>query len=166
MRANRQLLVDLLKGAAAGVAATWVMGKTTTWMYAREDDAVKQREDQARGGVTAYERAAEKTASALGLRLTSAQRSTAGTAMHWFTGAAGGALYELLRTRWPAMARGKGLGFGAGFFLAVDELLNPVLGLTPGPRVFPWQAHARGLGGHLAFGATTELILEGLDRVA
>ena len=48
----------------------------------------------------------------------------------------------------------------------IDELLNPVLGLTPGPLAFPWQTHARGLGGHLAFGVATELVLEGLDRVA
>jgi hypothetical protein len=48
--------------------------------------------------------------------------------------------------------------------MMVDELLNPVLGLTPGPLAFPWQTHARGLGGHLAFGLTTELVLEGLDR--
>ncbi|MCA1673436.1 MAG: DUF1440 domain-containing protein, partial [Actinobacteria bacterium] len=59
-----------------------------------------------------------------------------------------------------------GLAFGTGFSLLVDELMNPLLGLTPGPRAFPWQAHARGLGGHLAFGATTELVLEGFDRVA
>lgn len=50
--------------------------------------------------------------------------------------------------------------------LLTDLLLNPVLRLTPGPRAFPWQAHARGLGGHLVFGAATELVLEGLDRVA
>lgn len=44
--------------------------------------------------------------------------------------------------------------------------MNPLLGFTPGPRAFPWQAHARGLGGHLAFGLTSDLILDGLDRVA
>ena len=48
----------------------------------------------------------------------------------------------------------------------IDELMNPVLGFAPGPQVFPWQAHARGLGGHLVFGLTSELVLEGLDRVA
>ena len=31
----------------------------------------------------------------------------------------------------------------------VDEGLNPALGLTPGPDRFPWQAHARGLAGHM-----------------
>jgi hypothetical protein len=49
---------------------------------------------------------------------------------------------------------------------AIDELMNPPLGLTPGPQAFPWQAHARGFSGHLAFGLTSELVLEGLDRVA
>jgi hypothetical protein len=48
----------------------------------------------------------------------------------------------------------------------MDELVNPVLGLTPGPAAFPWQAHARGLGGHLAFGAANDTALRALDRVA
>ncbi len=71
-----------------------------------------------------------------------------------------------MRKRWPAAALLKGLPFGAAFFVVVDEFVNVALGLTPGPRAFPWQAHARGLGGHLTFDATSELVLEGLDRVA
>jgi uncharacterized membrane protein YagU involved in acid resistance len=72
----------------------------------------------------------------------------------------------VLRRRWRASAAARGLTFGTAFFLVVDELMNPLLGFTPGPRAFPWQAHARGFGGHLAFGAASELALQGLDRVA
>lgn len=53
----------------------------------------------------------------------------------------------------------RGLSFGTGFYLLVDEIGNPALGLTPGPGAFPWQAHARGLVAHLAFGVTTEVVL-------
>ena len=42
----------------------------------------------------------------------------------------------------------------------------PALGLTPGPTAFPWQAHARGLVGHLTFGTVTDGTLRLLDRVA
>ena len=43
--------------------------------------------------------------------------------------------------------------------------MNPVLGLTPGPMAFPWQAHARGLAGHLAYGVTSNAVLDAVDRV-
>jgi uncharacterized membrane protein YagU involved in acid resistance len=135
-------------------------------MYEHESDEAKQRENDARGGRTAYEAAAERAASAAGMSLSNDRRTQAGSAIHWGTGIFAGAVYAVLREQWPTAAAVKGLPFGAGFFLAVDELLNPLLGLTPGPQAFPWQTHARGLGGHLAFGATTELLLEALDRVA
>jgi uncharacterized membrane protein YagU involved in acid resistance len=163
---NRGIAEDLLKGAIAGAVATWVMGQATTWMYDRESDATKQRENEARGGRTAYESAAEQAASAAGVTLSDEQRNQAGTAIHWATGIGAGALYAVLRKQWPPAAAAKGLPFGAGFFLVLDELLNPLFGFTPGPQAFPWQTHARGLGGHLVFGATTELVLEGLDRAA
>ncbi len=166
MNTNGNVAADLLKGAVAGAAATWLMTQATTWMYEHESDDARQRENQARGDRTAYESAAERAASVAGVDLSEEQRSQAGTAIHWATGIAAGAVYGVLRKRWPATAAAKGLPFGAGFFLVVDEILNPVLGLTPGPQAFPWQTHARGLGGHLAFGAATELVLEGLDRVA
>ena len=40
------------------------------------------------------------------------------------------------------------------------------LGLTPGPRAFPWQAHARGLAGHLVLGLATEGVLQAADLAA
>jgi hypothetical protein len=166
MQTNHHIGADFLKGAVAGAVATWCMNQSTTWMYALEDQAAKDRENEARGGHTAYETAAEKMADAAGTALSETQRRRTGTAIHWATGIAAGALYGVLRRRWPAVASGRGLPFGTGFFLLVDELFNPMLGFTPGPGAFPWQAHARGLGGHLAFGLTTELVLEGLDRVA
>jgi uncharacterized membrane protein YagU involved in acid resistance len=74
--------------------------------------------------------------------------------------------YAVLRRRWPATAAGFGLPFGVGLFLTVDELMNPLLGLTPAPPAFPWQTHARGLAGHVVFGVANHLVLRGLDRVA
>ena len=166
MRTNDNIAAHLLKGAIAGAAATWAMGQVTTWMYERESEGVRQRESQARGGRSAHEVAAERAASSAGVSLSERQRGRAGSAIHWATGIAAGALYGLLRKRWAPAAAGNGLAFGTAFFLVVDELLNPLLGFTPGPQAFPWQAHARGLGGHLTFGVTSELVLEGLERVA
>ena len=163
---NSRIGVDIVKGAIAGAAATWLMGQVTAWMYEREDRQARAREDRARGGTTAYEGAAEKGAELVNVQLSEEARGQAGSAIHWATGIGAGIAYALLRRRWDRVAAGKGLPFGTAFFLTVDELTNPLLGLTPGPQAFPWQAHARGLGGHLAFGLATELALEGLDRVA
>jgi hypothetical protein len=163
---NSHIGVDVIKGAIAGAAATWLMGQVTTWLYEHEDRQAREREDRARRGVTAYERAAEKAAELAHVRLSQEERGQVGTAIHWATGIAAGAAYAVLRRRWRGVAAAKGLPFGTAFFLTLDEVVNPLLGLTPGPQAFPWQAHARGLGGHLAFGFTSELILERLDRVA
>jgi uncharacterized membrane protein YagU involved in acid resistance len=155
----------MLKGAIAGVAATWLMNKATTFMYEREAEDARQREDEARSGGTAYANAAGRVASALDVELTDSQRTTAGTALHWILGTTAGAAYGVARSRWPAVARGGGVPFGVGFFLTMDELMNPLLGFTPGPQAFPWQAHARGLGGHVVFGLATEGVLQALDRL-
>jgi uncharacterized membrane protein YagU involved in acid resistance len=155
----------MFKGAIAGVLATWAMNAATSWLYARESEEVRQRENDARNGQTAYVTAANRLASAGGLSLSSEQQERAGGAIHWSLGIAAGAAYALARRRLPAVSRVNGLPFGAGFFMVADELMNPVLGLTPGPAAFPWQAHARGLGGHLVFGVVTEGIMRGLDGV-
>ena len=63
MRDNGHVGVDIVKGAIAGAAATWFMNQVTTWMYEHEDRHAREREDRARGGVAAYERAAEKGAA-------------------------------------------------------------------------------------------------------
>ena len=54
------------------------------------------------------------------------------------------------------MTAGQGLLLGLAVFVLNDELLAPAAGLASGPRSYPWQAHFRGLIGHLAFGVATE----------
>jgi len=157
---------EIIKGAVAGAVATLAMSQVTNWLYEHEDPQAREREDRVRAGVPSSARAAEKAAALVNVRLSERQRTRAASAVHWATGLSAGITYALMRRQWQGAASGKGLGYGAGFFLVVDELMNPLLGLTPGPGAFPWQAHARGLAGHLAFGVTAELVLEGLDRVA
>jgi hypothetical protein len=57
---------DLLKGAIAGLVATFVMGKVTGYMYEHEDRDARREEDEARGDRSAYEVAADRVASAAG----------------------------------------------------------------------------------------------------
>jgi hypothetical protein len=105
-------------------------------------------------------RAARKAARALGRgELTTPQKKQWGNRIHWSLGIGAGAAYGA----WFALDRDasvvRALGFGASFFLIFDEILNWALGLTPGPRAFPWQAHARGLTGHLVHGLTTHAVV-------
>jgi uncharacterized membrane protein YagU involved in acid resistance len=166
MHRNENVAVAIGKGAVAGGVAMWVMTQATTWMYEHEDEQARRREDRARGDRTAYEIGAEKAAGAAGVGLSEEQRGRAGLAIHWATGIGSGIAYALLRRRVPAVTAARGLVFGTAVYLAIDEVLNPALGLTPGPQAFPWQTHARGLGGHLVFGLANDLLLHGLDRAA
>jgi hypothetical protein len=157
---------DLIKGAIAGAVATWVMGKVTNTLYEHEDRWARRREDDAREGKTAYGAAAEKAARAVGASLGDEQRERLGSALHWALGIGAGAAYNVLRRRFESIGRAAGFGFGTAFWAAVDEGLVPALGLTPGPRAFPWQTHARGLAGHLTFGTVTDGTLRLLDAIA
>jgi hypothetical protein len=162
---HRRIRDDLIKGAIAGAVATWVMGKVTNAMYAREHPRARSQEDDARQGKTAYGAAAEKTAVLLGKHLEGERRERLGSALHWALGIGAGAAYAVLRRRFDAVGGAAGFGFGTAFWAVVDEGLVPALGLTPGPRAFPWQAHARGLAGHLTFGTVTDRTLRLLDAV-
>jgi hypothetical protein len=156
---ERSIITDAIDGAVAGAAATWLMGKVTTALYEREGKAVRAREDAARGGRTAYGVAAERLAGSVGEQLSEDERKDLGEKIHWALGLGAGAVYGALRPRIGTMSLGGGLVFGALFWLLVDEGANAALGLTPGPAAFPWQTHARGLAGHLAFGAVANTTL-------
>jgi hypothetical protein len=159
------LLASMATGALAGAAATWVMGQVTSYLYEREDKQARQMEDDARGGKTAYGVAAEKAAGVVGRELSEDERKRIGSAIHWALGAGAGAVYGAARGRLAGADAAGGLVFGLAFWLLIDEGANVALGLTPGPAEFPWQAHARGLAGHLVFGVATEAALALADRV-
>ena len=166
MRRRTSTGKDLLKGAIAGAVATWIMDRVTTRMYEKENGPARQMEDRVRHGRTAYEAAAEKAAQLLGRRLTRQERRQVGAAIHWALGIAAGAVYGAFGRRLPAFRRGGGSAFGTAFWAAVDEGLVSILGLTPPPKAFPWETHARGLAGHLTYGIVADRTLRVLDVVA
>jgi hypothetical protein len=166
MKHRRSTSIEVLKGAVAGVVATWALDRVTTWMYAHEPRRARQQEDQARHGRTAYEIAAERVASLLGRRLTRQERHQLGTAIHWALGIAAGIAYSAFGRKVPRFRRAAGGAFGTAFWAAVDEGLLTLMGLTPPPKAFPWETHARGLAGHLAYGIVADRTLRLLDAVA
>ena len=160
---RRSIVADAIDGAIAGAVATWLMAKVTTVLYERESKPIREREDSAREGKTAYGVAAEKVAEAVSAELSDEQRKQLGNNVHWALGIGAGALYGLLRPRLGMASLGGGLAFGAMFWLLIDEGANAALGLTPGPAAFPWQTHARGLAGHLAFGTAANSTLAAIQ---
>jgi hypothetical protein len=166
MRRRTSTGKDLLKGAIAGAVATWIMDWVTTRMYQDENASARRMEDRARHGRTAYEAAAEKAAGLLGRRLTPRERRRLGVAIHWALGIAAGAAYGAFGRRIPAFRRAGGSAFGTTFWAAIDEGLVSLLGLTPPPKAFPWETHARGLAGHLTYGIVADRTLRVLDAVA
>ena len=165
-REHQSVLADLIDGAIAGLVATWAMGKATSYLYEHEDKAAREREDEARGGKTAYGVAAEKAARVAGKELSQDERQRYGEDIHWALGIGTGALYGLLRDRMHQARLARGLAFGAAFWLAVDEGAIYALRLTPGPTAFPWQAHARGLAGHVVYGTVADATLAALQPSA
>lgn len=166
MAAARSLITDVVIGAAAGVAATWLMDRVTTVLYEKESEETQERENEARGGQTAYVIAAEKAASLVGRELDEEEKKKAGTAIHWALGVGAGAFYGALRNRIPQLGIGSGLAYGTVFWLAMDEAALTALGLTPPPQEFPWQTHARGLAGHLVLGGVIEAAFDLTDAVS
>ena len=163
---KQSAVADMMDGAIAGAVATWVMGKVTTVLYEHENKSARRREDDARNGKTAYGVAAGKAAGLFGNELSDEERKRYGKAIHWAIGIGAGSVYGLPRSRNELTSLSGGLLFGTAFWLIMDETVTPVLGLTKGPRAFPWQTHARGLAGHLAFGAAARTTLAAMQPVA
>ena len=157
---------EVLKGAIAGAVSVWMMDRVTWYMYRNEDPEAHRQEKNAQveGKYVAHV-AAGKIVDTLGLDLPARQEHHLGTGVHYFLGVAPGALYGVYRHRIKGLDAGRGLLYGLGLFIVMDEIVAPLAGLASGPKAYPWQAHARGLVGHLVVGATTEAIVGFLDEV-
>ena len=107
--------------------------------------------------------AVDKVLDATGTDLDERQRWIAGRGVHYFLGIAPGMLYAAMRHKVNGLDAGRGALFGFGLFLVMDELVAPLAGLSSGPTAYPWQAHARGLAGHLTVGLVTDGVLRALD---
>lgn len=163
--ADGDILPDLIKGALAGAVGTLALDAVTWFMWDREDREALEQERQARPeGLDPAHYVASKAARAAGIELTPKQPHPAGLATHFAIGVMPAALYGVLSKRVPQVRTGRGLLYGLALFLVQDEVVNSVAGFSGRPMQYPWQAHVRGLVGHLAYGAATDATLELLNR--
>lgn len=147
----------VLTGLVVGVVATQALDVLSEVIYRKESRLLRFRENKTRGFAHAYERAVDKMARAAGIRLSRKEMQRYGWLFHKAFGTLGGLGYATLRKRYPQLSKGFGLLFGTAFFAIGDELLMPLLGLTPGPQKFSWKVHARGAASHIAYGVAAEL---------
>ena len=91
-------------------------------------------------------------------KLTQSEKEIAGPAVHYFLGTGVGGLYGAVAEMAPKVTAGKGLPFGAVFWLLVDEGAVPLLGLSKGPTAYPLSTHAYALSSHFVYGLTAEVV--------
>lgn len=160
---EQTVIRDALAGALGGALGTVAMEQAGTALYALESEEKKRREEQLRREPP-YKVMAAKAARAAGRELSEEQKKKAGMALHWAYGLGWGVLYGVLRRRSRPLAFAAGLPFAVLFFAIGDEGVNWALGTAAPPREFPWEAHARGLAGHIVFTAVAEVVCRGLER--
>jgi hypothetical protein len=163
---GQEVFLDALMGAAAGVVGTWMMSPAQKAATKLQSDRSRQLEKEGSPGVTATALTARRLAKPFGIELDDERAERAGLWVHYFHGAQMGALFGALAHRWRAPTILRGLIFGFGLWLFVDEGAVPALGLAPPPQKFPLSTHLKALAAHLAFGTGTDVGYRALHRAA
>lgn len=165
MAKGKNIAVELIKGAIAGAVSVWAMDRVTWYMYRNEDRKAFMQEKKAQvHGKYVSQVSVDKVIDATGAELSDKQYQYAYKGVHYFLGIAPGMLYGVLRHKVKGLDAGRGALFGLGLFVVMDEIVAPLAGLASGPAAYPWQAHARGLAGHLTVGVVTDATLNLLDK--
>lgn len=167
---HRSLVIGAASGAAAGVAAAFLMNCFQIG-WSKASKALKSHSQDEHGenssGEPATVRAVEKFQGMVsGRPLPKDQRKVAGNLLHYGFGAALGVLYAVVGRRHPKIRAGYGTFYGASVSIAADEVLVPAAGLSPPPTKAPASSHVFGLISHIVFGAALEGSRRLIVRVA
>ena len=152
------------RGGAAGAVGVVAMDVATWLLYRRENKVDLLREKRLRpyGKDTAHA-LVRKISRSVGSDAGSSEPNGAGIAVHYALGMGPGALYAQARRLRPWLRRGNGALYGAALYLANDMLVARLLGVAGPQGRYPWQAHARGIVGHVVLGVVTEATLKAMD---
>jgi uncharacterized membrane protein YagU involved in acid resistance len=164
---SKCLIRDIAMGLVAGAVATFVMDQVSTWDYTLEDPKVKEAEEKMRGGEYPPEVLAKRVAEATTGSVPNKEAiEKLAMGIHWGYGILWGGLFGVLRNRVPVIGSAAGLTYGTGLWLIGDELMMPLLKLSPPSSDFPWQNHTRAFTNHVAYGTTLWVTMEALSRLA
>lgn len=158
-------LKDILIGGIAGIAGTLAMPLITKFMYKFESQEKKELEEKLRPEPP-FKTMTKKMVKGVNMHPSKKTMKILSTGVHWGYGIFWGTLFGALRKKFPAFSKLGGTPFGFLFFLVGDELINSAFKITPPPRKFPVDAHARGLAGHVAFSAAAEGTSKLLHKVS
>ncbi len=175
-RAN--LWKGLVVGAVSGLVGAWVMNEfQAAWQKLAEGEerghgAQSMQHGSPSHGVGAElkERGTERedddathrlaeiiSEEAFDQTLTRREREAAGTAIHYAFGVSTGAMYGAAAEYVPQITGGAGLPLGAFVWVAADEVVVPLLGLSKMPAEYPVSTHAYSLASHFVYGLTAEM---------
>ena len=146
----RRVIEGAMLGAAAGLAASWIMSEFHGAWKAASGEGQDTEEPNT---VKAADAVAETT---LGEPVPDKYRQPAGTAVHYGFGAFLGALYGAAVELRPATSAGFGTAYGAAVSLVADEMAMPLLGFSPPAAEVSASTHLRGFVSHLVFGVALE----------
>jgi hypothetical protein len=153
-------------GFAAGALGVWALDRLDWFMWDQEDPESRARTTAVRpNGEPPAQALVSKMEDGIGKHLEPDTHEAVSQVVHYSIGIAPAISYALLRDKLPMNGVARGALYGVGLFLTQDEVLNTVTGLGAKPQDYPWQAHARGIVAHTAYGIVTELALQLVDQV-
>lgn len=158
------ILLDLGVGVVAALVATWVMDHFSSFVYARQSKASRDREEALRTEMPPAV-LAKKAARFVGRELGKDQANRYGVAIHWGFGALWGPVVAV-GSRYVLGALPLGILTGLLVWLVVDEGMNTLLGLTPSAWEFPASAHFRSFANHVVYGATIGALVFLAQRIS
>lgn len=158
MTTQRTFGRQLLAAAVSGLAATAVTGVADRMLDRLVSENQKKRDRMVREG-SAHDVAGPHFAEKVMHReLTEKGKKRAKAAFGITYSLVWGAVYTLLRRRYPAVGKFAGLPFAIPFFVACDGVLAPLLKVSPPLTRVPWQPTAKEAVNHVAWTAAAEMV--------
>jgi uncharacterized membrane protein YagU involved in acid resistance len=162
-----KLIKDAIFGAIGGLAGTLVIGQAMKILSKLQPEEDKQLEQRLIREPPPEKLVKTIVEDALGVEIPDETRTKLGQAVQLGYGISWGAIYGVMRNRYPAIAAAGGLPFGVGLSLLGWTVLLPIFNLTPAPHKLPASTHLTGLVSHYAYAATVEgtcELCEAIDR--
>jgi len=124
----------IIASAVAGLRATLLMERASSWLYEREGEQARGRKEHLRSEMPTSV-LVRVAAGRLGRQLSGPQVQALGMVVHYAFGASGGPAARLL-THVGVPPLRAGLSVGAAMSVLVGELANALLGLSAPPKDF------------------------------
>jgi uncharacterized membrane protein YagU involved in acid resistance len=164
-----KLIKDAVFGAIGGLAGTLVIGQAMKVLSKLQPEEDRQLEQSLIREPPTEKLVKTIVEDALGVEIPGETRTKLGRAVQLGYGISWGAIYGVMRNRYPAIAAAGGLPFGVGLSSLGWTVLLPMFNLTPAPYKLPVSTHVSGLVSHYAYAATVEgtcELCEAIDRAA